>query len=60
MHPPLFRKTQKLSDWPDCVIEIRCGCGASTESPVRLVIQRKGDSACAASAAAGPDLHQSI
>ena len=43
MHPPLFGKTQKLSDWPDCVIEIRCGCGASTESPVRLVIQRKGD-----------------
>jgi hypothetical protein len=22
MHPPLFRQTHRLSDWPECVIEL--------------------------------------
>ena len=28
MHPPLFRVQQRLSDWPDCVIDLQC-CGTS-------------------------------
>jgi hypothetical protein len=24
MHPPLFRKTHRLSDWRECVIELHC------------------------------------
>ena len=45
MHPPLFRKTQRLSDWPECVIELHClHCrGGSVGYPVRLLMARKGD-----------------
>jgi hypothetical protein len=45
MHLPLFRKTHKLSDWPQCVIEVHCQhCrGGSVLYPVRLLIKRKGD-----------------
>jgi hypothetical protein len=42
MHPPLFRKTHRLSDWPECVIELHC-CGGSVGYPVRLLMKRKGD-----------------
>jgi hypothetical protein len=42
MHPPRFRITHKLSDWPEWVIELHC-CGGSVGYPVRLLIQRKGD-----------------
>ena len=24
MHPPAFRLVQRLSDWPYCVLELRC------------------------------------
>jgi hypothetical protein len=44
MHPPLFRKSQRLSDWPECVIELHC-CGGSVGYPVRLLMKRKGDMA---------------
>jgi hypothetical protein len=45
MHPPPFRKTHRLWDWPECVIELHClRCrGGTVLSPVRLVINRKGD-----------------
>jgi hypothetical protein len=45
MPPPLFRKTHRLSDWPECVIELHClHClGGSVGYPVRLLIQRQGD-----------------
>jgi hypothetical protein len=45
MHPPLFRKTHRLSDWPECVIELHCQhCrGGSVGYPVRLLMQRRGD-----------------
>lgn len=45
MHPPLFRKTHRLSDWPECVIELHCvHCrGGSVGYPVRLLIKREGD-----------------
>jgi hypothetical protein len=44
MHP-LFRKQQRLSDWPDCVIELHClQCrGGSVGYPVRLLMKRNGD-----------------
>jgi hypothetical protein len=44
MHPPLFRKTHKLSDWPQCMIEEHCPhCGGSVVYQVSLLIKRKGD-----------------
>src|SRR6476646_5011098 len=45
MHPPLFRKTHRLSDWPECVIELHClDCrGGSVGYPVRLLMERRGD-----------------
>ena len=45
MHPPLFRKQHRLSDWPSCVVELYCPrCrGGSVGSPVRLLIERHGD-----------------
>jgi hypothetical protein len=44
MHPPLFRKTHKLSDWPQCMIEEHCPhCRGSVVYPVSLLIKRKGD-----------------
>jgi hypothetical protein len=42
MHPPPFHPTHKLSDWPECVIELQC-CGCSVNYPVQLLIKRKGD-----------------
>jgi hypothetical protein len=42
MHPPQFRRTHKLSDWPECVIELQC-CGGSVGYPVRLLMRRNGD-----------------
>jgi hypothetical protein len=45
MYPPLFRKTHRLSDWPQCVIELHClHCrGGSIGYPVRLLIERQAD-----------------
>jgi hypothetical protein len=45
MHPPLFRKTHRQSDWPECGIELHClHCrGGSVGYPVRLLMQRRGD-----------------
>jgi hypothetical protein len=45
MHPPLFRRTHRLSDWPECVIEVHClHCrSGSVLYPVRLLIKRHGD-----------------
>ncbi len=34
MHPPLFRVRQRLSDWPNCMIDLQC-CGTSVGYPVR-------------------------
>jgi hypothetical protein len=43
--PPIFRKQHRLSDWPECVIEVHClHCrGGTVLSPVRLLIKRHGD-----------------
>ena len=42
MHPPRFRMTQRLSDWPECVIELHC-CAGMVGYPVRLLMQRCGN-----------------
>jgi hypothetical protein len=42
MHQPMLRIQHRLSDWPDCVVELQC-CGGSVGLPVRLLIQRRGD-----------------
>jgi hypothetical protein len=44
VHPPEFRLTHHLSDWPKCHIEAQCpGCKRSTTMPTRLLMQRHGD-----------------
>jgi hypothetical protein len=45
MHPPLFRRTHRLSDWPECVIELHCSrCrDGSVGYPVRPPIKRNGN-----------------
>lgn len=41
MHPPLFHPAQRLSDWPDCVLELRCPCSARVVMrPVRMLLDR--------------------
>jgi hypothetical protein len=45
MHPPPFRLDHRLSDWPDCHLELRCApChGRSVFYPIKLLIKRHGD-----------------
>lgn len=44
MHPPLFRLDDRLSDWPDCWLEVRCPCSPRvTVSPVKLLATQHGD-----------------
>ena len=42
MHPPPFRPAHRLSDWPDCCLELHC-CRGATVYPVRLLIKNSGD-----------------
>ena len=46
MHPPPFRLTQRLSEWPDCRLELNCS--AAPVLPVRLLAQDRGDQTFAA------------
>ena len=45
MHPPDFRPSQRLSDWPDCTLELSCQpCGGrSSHPPVKLLRAELGD-----------------
>jgi hypothetical protein len=45
MHPPKFRKDHRLSDWPDCYLELRCqaGCGRIVIPPIALLMRELGD-----------------
>lgn len=44
MHPPAFRLSQRLLDWPNCRIEMRCGaCGSTVLSPTKLLAERHGN-----------------
>ena len=42
MHPPAYRPTHHLSDWPDCRLELHC-CRGQVMLPVRLLLQEHGD-----------------
>ena len=42
MHPPPFRRDHRLSDWPDCHLEVRC-CKGTTIYPLRLLAERHGN-----------------
>jgi hypothetical protein len=41
MHPPAFRVSRHLSDWPDCRLELNC-CRGQVVIPVRLLIRQHG------------------
>jgi len=39
MHPPPFYPSHRLSDWPDCCLEVRCPCSERVVVlPVRLLL----------------------
>ncbi len=41
LHPPAFHLDQRLSDWPECWLELRCPCSPRTVlHPVRMLLQR--------------------
>jgi hypothetical protein len=40
MHPPLFRLAHRLSDWPDCRLELKC-CRGVTTLPLLLLLLMK-------------------
>ena len=42
MHPPEFRPDHRLSDWPDCFVEIQC-CKGVTMMPVKLLLGKHGN-----------------
>jgi hypothetical protein len=42
MHPPPFLLAHRLSDWPECKLELHC-CRGATALPVRLLVQQRGD-----------------
>jgi len=42
MHPPPFRLAHRLSDWPDCRLELHC-CQGATIFPLRLLAADRGD-----------------
>ena len=44
MHPPPFSAEHRLSDWPECWLELHCPCSPGTKLyPIRLLLQRHGD-----------------
>jgi hypothetical protein len=45
MHPPAFSVSHRLSDWPECVLELNCPkpAGRMVQYPVRLLAQRHGN-----------------
>ena len=42
MHPLPFRPDHRLSDWPDCSLEL-CRCKDTTVYPVRLLVAQHGN-----------------
>jgi hypothetical protein len=42
MHPSPFHMGHRLSDWPDCRLELHC-CRGATIYPVRLLAKDRGD-----------------
>ncbi len=44
MHPPPFHPSHRLSDWPNCCLEVRCRCSERVVIvPVRLLVEQRGD-----------------
>ena len=43
MRFPTFRPDDPLSEWSECFLEIRCGCGRSSHAPVKLLLGELGD-----------------
>ena len=45
VHPPRFSINHRLSDWPECWLELHCpsGSGRSVDYAVRLLMQHQGD-----------------
>jgi len=40
MHPPAFHVAQRLSDWPDCALELRCPCSEHVVMrPVQMLLE---------------------
>ena len=42
-HPPTWRRGQRLLEWPDCCIEVRCGCGSASMTPCKLMALQHGN-----------------
>jgi hypothetical protein len=42
MHPPPLRLDHRLSDWPECCLEVHC-CKGTVMFPTKLLIERHGD-----------------
>jgi hypothetical protein len=42
VHPPPFPLGQRLSDWPDCRLELHC-CRGQSVLPVRLMLRDHSD-----------------
>ncbi len=41
LHPPVFHLDQRLSDWPEYWLELRCPCSPRTVMhPVKMLLQR--------------------
>jgi len=44
MHPPRYHPDHWLSDWPDCCLEVRCGCSERVVLiSVRTLVEGRGD-----------------
>ena len=44
LHPPAFLPSQRLLDWPQCRLEMRCGsCGSTVLFPTKLLAERHGN-----------------
>ena len=44
MHPPTFHRSQPLSAWPGCSLEVACPCSPRvTMLPVRMLLAQRGD-----------------
>jgi len=44
LHPPAFRLNHRLSDWPDCSLELRCPCSPRVTVPaVKLLAMQHGN-----------------
>ncbi len=44
LHPPAFQPSQRLLNWPECRLEMRCSsCKSTVLFPTKLIAQRHGN-----------------